>query len=329
MTDLSEVMGRLSPATKKRFQKASEITAERLPLASVGLNQALCGGLGYGRQSLVWGNKSSGKSSMLLQTVASAQEAGKSCAFLDVEQGLDSEWAKRLGVDTDQLIVSRAKLARDVTDDAVDLVKSGIDIVIVDSISGITPMSWVNDKDELKGMEGTKQIGSKSRDIGTMIASVNLVNQHTAFILVSQIRNKITSYGAVGQPDGGNAAKFFSSTIVKFTSSASDKEQIKGEYYVGDSVYEGAIGRPVEWLVEFNKMGPPNRSGKYDFYYSGDEIGVDIVGELLDIAVLRGAVEKKAAYYYIDGVTYQGRKAAVNAIKAEPDLQERLVKEIG
>lgn len=325
--DFTEIMAALPKTTRNRFRKASEISLDRLPLASVGLTRALAGGIGYGRQTLMWGNKSSGKTSLLFQTFAAAQREGKTCGFIDVEGTFDPSWARRLGVDTDNLYISQDKLARDVADSAKDLVIAGIDIVGIDSISGIVPMSWVED-DELKGMDGTKQIGSKSRDIGAMINMVNAVNDHTAFILISQMRNKIGKYGAFGQHDGGNAAQFFSTTIIKLTSSAADRDQYKGNVFEGDQVFELPIGRPVNWTVEFNKIGPPSRSGTYDFYYDGEEIGVDVTAEVLDLAVLYGVIEKKGAWYYIDEQGYQGKAKAVTAIKAEPALQERLVKEI-
>lgn len=324
--DFTEVMAGLPKATRDRFKKASEISLDRLPMGSVQLTKALGGGIGYGRQTLIWGNKSSGKTSLVLQAMADAQKQGKTCAIIDAEKTFDTEWAARIGVDTDKLYVAKLDLARDMADAAVDLVKAGVDILMIDSISALVPMSWVED-DELKGMDGTKQIGSKSKDIGTMMNMVNLVNEKTAFICISQMRNKI-GHVTFGQPDGGHAAKFFSTTVIKTTSSAAERDQIKGKVFQNGGVTEALIGRPVDWLVEFNKIGPPNRKGTYKFFYDGDFIGVDTIEEVIQVGSQMGVIEKSGNWFTIDGQQYNGSTKAAMAIREQPDLYERLVKEI-
>src|ERR1044072_9136765 len=129
-----DVYAKLSKKTKDRLKLASETTTERLATASIGLNKALGGGFGKGRQTVVWGNKSAGKTSMLLQTVAAAQKRGEVCAWVDAEGCFDKDWAERLGVDTEHLILSEEKSIDGVTRDIVDYMGAGVDLVILDSI---------------------------------------------------------------------------------------------------------------------------------------------------------------------------------------------------
>jgi len=328
--DIEEIMSRLGPKTRKRVQAASEIDVELIPTPSVAMNLALKGGIGLGRQTLFWGNKSSGKSSFCLQLVADAQKAGKVCAWVDVEHAFDPSWASRLGVDCERLIISEVKTTTDMTSVAVELMGAGVDLIVVDSITSLLPSSFFSKDLEMKDLENTKQIGGDARDMANAVRMINYANENTAVVLISQIRNKIHTYGATPSPTGGEAVRFFSSTCVKLTSSAREADQISGDVYVGDKIFKQPVGRPVHWLVEFNKLGPPNQSGDYDFYYDGPEIGVDVIGETLDLADKFGVVEHKAktSWYTIDGVKVQGRASVVDMLKADKALYERIVKEL-
>jgi recombination protein RecA len=328
VVDVSDIIGKLNPKTQKRVHAASEVEVEKQPMPSVAMTMALHGGIGYGRQTLIWGNKSSGKSSLCQQMIADAQKSGKSCAWIDSEESYDPKWATRLGVNNEQLIHSRVKTIEEMTEVGVELMQAGIDVLVVDSISAFLSGAYFDKSHDLKELGDTKQIGSDARDMGNAVRMFNYANDHTALVLISQIRNKISSWGAVGRPTGGNAVEFFSSTSIKLTSSATEKNQKIGDVIIGDKIFQQPVGRPVNWLVEFNKLGPPNQSGEYDFYYEGDSIGVDPVGETVDIAEKFSVITKKGAWYTVDGVQMQGRDTVIRNLRAEPDLYEKIVRKL-
>jgi recombination protein RecA len=124
------------------------------------------------------------------------------------------------------------------------------------------------------------------------------------------------------------AVKFFSSTVVKLWSSEAEANAIKAGVKVGDKIIEQRVGRPVNWIIDYNKLGPPNLSGQYDFYFQGETVGVDFVGEVLDVAEQHGAVEKGGAWYTIEGERFQGRAKAVAWLRENPEMVEKLKNKI-
>lgn len=326
--DIKKIMSGLSPKTRNRVQSANEILIEKMETPSIAMNLALKGGFGYGRQTLIWGNKSSGKSSFCLEMIALAQKEGKVCAWIDVEQSFDKEWAKKLGVDVDTLIVSLVKATDDMVDVATELIERGVDVLVIDSISSLLSSVFFEKDGEMKGLGGTKQIGADARDMANAVRMINYVNKKTAVVLISQIRNKIHSYGAQPAPTGGEAVKFFSSTCIRLTSTPREDDQIKGEVAVGDKLYPAPIGRKVNWQIEFNKLGPPSTSSEYDFYYDGDFIGVDAIGETVDLAEKFNIISKSGSWYNIEGSSVQGKHKVANMLRAEPELYDRIVKEL-
>jgi len=328
VVDIEEIMARLPQETRARVQAANEIVIEKMETPSVALNMALKGGLGYGRQTLIWGNKSSGKSSLCLEMVGRAQKEGKVCAWIDVEHSFDKSWAESLGVDTEALIISQVKATEDMVDVSTKLIESGVDVLVVDSISSLLSSAFFDKSDELKDLGDTKQIGADARDMANAVRMINYVNKKTAVILISQIRKKILSFGAMDAPTGGEAVKFFSTTSIRLTSTPREDDQIKGEVMVGDRLYSAPVGRKVHWQIEFNKIGPPSTSSDYDFYYDGPHIGVDAIGETVDLAEKYGILKKKGAWYTVEGTQVQGRAKVILMLRAEPDLYERIVKEL-
>ncbi len=326
-----EVYSKLSKKTKDRLKLASEVNKEILPTASIKLNRDLGGGFGKGRQTVVWGNKSAGKTSMLLQTIAEAQKRGEVCAWVDAEGSYDTEWATSLGVDNEKLILSDSKSIDAVTADVVDFMEAEIDLVVVDSISALIPSTYFekDGSDEMKqGLDGTKQIGTVSKELAVAVNKFNYANRKTALVLISQLRNKITTYGGVADMVGGEAMKFFSSTIVKLWSSASEKEQITGEITRGDRIIKKPVGRPVNYTITFNKMGPPNQTGSYDFYYDGDLIGIDQVGEIVDLAEESGVIHKGGAWYSYGDEKFQGRARMVEYLKENVSIREQIEQKV-
>ena len=329
MTTVNDILSKLDPKTRSRVQSAIDVQVKKQPTPSSGLNLALKGGLGFGRQVLIWGNKSAGKSSFCLQMIALAQKEGKTCAWIDAEASYDQSWAEKLGVDSSKLIYSAAKTVNDMVDVATQLMEAEVDIIVVDSISALLPAIYFEkDSSELKKLEDTKQIGAEAKDMTHAVKMLNYANKNTLLVLISQQRNQFGSMHASHIPTGGMAVKFFSSTIVKLWSSEAEANAIKAGVKVGDKIIEQRVGRPVNWIIDYNKLGPPNLSGQYDFYFQGETLGVDRVGETLDVAEMCGVIEKGGAWYTVNGERFQGRAKAVSYLKENPDVVEKLMEEI-
>jgi len=327
--DITEVLSQLDAKTRQRVQSAIDVTIEKQPTPSIGLNLALKGGLGYGRQVLVWGNKSAGKSSFCLQMIGLAQQEGKTCAWIDSESSYDPKWAESLGVDSEKLIYSPAKTVNDMVDVATGLMEAGVDLIVVDSISALLPAIYFEkDGNELKDLQDTKQIGAEAKDMTHAVKMLNYANKNTLLVLISQQRNQFGSMHASHIPTGGMAVKFFSSTVIKLWSSEAEANAIKAGVQVGDKIIEQKVGRPVNWIIDYNKLGPPNLSGQYDFYYQGESLGVDSIGETLDVAEMCGIIEKGGAWYTVLGERLQGRQKAVQYLKENPKVVTELRKQI-
>jgi recombination protein RecA len=326
---LEDIMAKLDPKTRARVQSAQNIKVHKQLTPSIGLNVALKGGLGYGRQVLVWGNKSAGKSSFCLQMIALAQQEGKTCAWIDSEASYDQKWAEQLGVDSSSLIYSQAKTVNDMVDVGVKLMEAGVDVIVVDSISALLPgIYFEKDGNEMKDLQDTKQIGAEAKDMTHAVKMLNYANKNTLLVLISQQRNQFGSMHASHIPTGGMAVKFFSSTVIKLWSSEAEANAIKAGVQVGDKIIEQRVGRPVNWIIDYNKLGPPNLSGQYDFYYQGESLGVDRVGETLDVAEMYGLVEKGGAWYTVNGERFQGRAKTVAYLRENPAVVGSLIGEI-
>jgi recombination protein RecA len=325
---IEEFLSQLDPSLRKRLSNATDVEVIKQKTPSISLNNALKGGFAYGRQVLVWGNKSAGKSSFCLQMIGEAQKEGKLCAWIDAEQSFDPEWAKKLGVDTDKLVYSAAKTINDMVDVATQLMKAKVDILVVDSISALLPAIYFEkDSNELKALENTKQIGAEAKDMTNAVKMLNYANNQdgqTLLVLISQLRNNIGAMYASHMPTGGLAVKFFSSTVVKLWSSDSDNNALKSKITVGDKLIEGKVGRKVNWHIDFNKTGPGFLSGEYDFYFDGDTIGVDKVADLVDTAELLGTIEKGGAWYTVLGERLQGRAKVIEYLKDNPEKLKEL-----
>ena len=329
MIDIETILSKLDPKTRARVHSAQNIEVHRQATPSIGLNAALNGGLGYGRQVLVWGNKSAGKSSFCLQMIALAQQEGKTCAWIDAEASYDQAWAEKLGVDSSSLIYSPAKTVNDMVDVATKLMDAGVDIIVVDSISALLPAIYFEkDGNEMKDLQDTKQIGAEAKDMTHAVKMLNYANKNTLLVLISQQRNQFGSMHASHIPTGGMAVKFFSSTVIKLWSSEAEANAIKAGVKVGDKIIEQRVGRPVNWIIDYNKLGPPNLSGQYDFYYQGEHLGVDKVGESLDVAEMYGLIEKGGAWYTINGERFQGRAKAVQYLRENPEVVAKLIGDI-
>lgn len=335
MTDTNEnyekkekILAKIDPKTAARFKNASNHEIERIPTPSLGMNIALRGGIPKGRFTFMWGNKSAGKSTTALEIVAEAQMDGQIAAYIDAERTYDPEWAKKFHVDTDSLILSQSQSVTDVTRDVVELQKAGVDVIVLDSMSAMVPTAYLTEKGEFKDVSDSKQIGALAREFSIAIPMWIGSNDNTALIGISQARNKFGAMHASFIPTGGEAPPFYASVMIKLWSSGAESQGITGQVYNNDMVFDETIGRKVNWLIEKNKTGPQFRSGDYNFYFDGENLGVDRVAETLDYAVRYGQIEKSGtSWYTIEGQKLQGR-AAVQFLSDNPELVAELQKKI-
>ena len=323
---LEEALAQLDPKIRKTLSNGEGIHITTQATPSFGLNKALNGGLPYGRQVLIWGSKSSAKSSLCLQTIGMAQKEGKLCAWIDAEMSYSEEWAVKLGVDPSQLIYSQARTINEMVDVSTNLMNAGVDLIVVDSITSLLPAIYFEKgTEDLKQLENTKQIGAESRDFSNAWKMINYANNKvkpTLFILISQSRNNINAMYTSQQPSGGQATKFYSSTVVKLFSSESDNQAIKGKIPVGDKLIEDKIGRKIRWELQFSKTSAGFQSGEYDFYFRGDQVGIDEIADLVDTAELAGVVSRTGAWYILpDGSKVQGREGFITKVREDSDLE--------
>jgi recombination protein RecA len=329
LTTVEEALALLDPKIRSRLATGAGIKTETQATPSPGLNRALNGGLPYGRQVLIWGSKSSAKSSLCLQTIALAQKDGKLCAWIDAEMSYDEAWAKHLGVDTEGLIYSQARTINEMVDVAVALMQAGVDLIVIDSITSLLPAIYFEkDSDELKSLENTKQIGAESRDFSNAWKMINYANNKvkpTLVIAISQSRNNINAMYTSQQPTGGQSTKFYSSTVIKLFSSESENQALKGKIPVGDKLIEEKVGRKVRWEIQFSKTSPAFQSGEYDFYFRGDNLGVDSIADLVDTAEMNGLIERTGAWYKLEnGEKIQGRDGFIRYVKENTEYQNEL-----
>jgi len=326
MTNIDEILARLNPKTAESFRKASELETEYLMTPSLGINMAT-GGLRYGAIHTLWGSRSSGKSMFCLGLAREAQKNGKTVAWVDAEKNFDKVWAGRHGVDTDNMIISHTASMANTANDSVDLVKNGIDLLVIDSMSVLLPQSYFDDG-EMKDLERTGQIGTFAKNFASMMNMLNNLNKHTCIVVISQVRNKFHQYGASKSLMGGEAAEFMNSTIIKMWAPLTDKDTIKGQITNGDLILERPVGRPVTWTIDKARGPGMGQTGTYDMYFAGDNVGIDLTGEVVDFGVEFGVVKKGGAWYTVGDQRFQGRAKVVDYLKENNEIQEQLYHEI-
>lgn len=323
-----DFMAKLDPKTAKRLKTAQEIELIKFPLASTGLTTALGGGIGAGRITLVYGNTSSGKSVLMMQTVGLLQKMGKVCAWVDVEGTYEKSFGARLGINNDELILIQKKSFGAITDSIMPLIRGGIDLIVVDSISDALPEVFVDKDGEAVEFEKMKQLGAHAKSCTMMVNAIHYENEQTAVVLISQTTTKIEATYVKQVPHGGQKVPFASSQIIKLTSSNTENQQKKGITYIGDIQMETPIGRKVEFYVEKNKLGPQSRKGEYDLFYDGSFVGIDSVGEVLDAAEKYGIVTKKGAWYTVEEKQYQGRDNVIAMLRENDVLLKSLTEKV-
>lgn len=270
------------------------------------------GGLPKGRVVEIYGPESSGKTTMTLQAVAQCQKNGGTAAFIDAEHALDPSYAAKLGVNVDDLLVSQPDTGEQALEIADMLVRSGaVDIVIVDSVAALTP------KAEIEGDMGDSHVGLQARLMSQALRKLtgNIKRSNTMVVFINQIRMKIgVMFGSPETTTGGNALKFYSSVRL-------DIRRI-GAIKKGDEI----LGNETKVKVVKNKMAPPFREARFEILYGE---GVSFEGELLDLGVEHGFVDKAGAWYSCQGERIgQGKDNARNYLKEHPEMAESIDKQL-
>ncbi|MBO7537149.1 MAG: recombinase RecA [Alphaproteobacteria bacterium] len=297
----------------KLGQHGGVIDIESISTGSIGLDMALgVGGFPKGRIIEVFGPESSGKTTLALHAVAEAQKAGGKCAYVDAEHALDPVYARHLGVNVDELILSQPDTGEQALEIADTLVRSGaIDILVVDSVAALVP------KAEIEGDMGDSHMGLQARLMSQALRKLTatVAKSNCIMIFINQIRMKIGVF--FGNPEtttGGNALKFYASVRldIRRIGSLKDKDEV--------------VGNQVRVKVVKNKVAPPFKVVEFDIIYGE---GISKVGELLDMGVKIGVVEKSGAWYSFNGEKIgQGKEAARNYLKEHPEIADKIEKKI-
>src|SRR5947207_8969432 len=284
-----------------------------IPTGSISLDAALgVGGFPKGRVVEIFGPESSGKTTVALHAIAQAQKGGGSAAFIDAEHALDPKYAKMLGVNTDELLVSQPDSGEQALEIAEVLVRSGaIDILVIDSVAALVP------KAELEGEMGDSLPGLQARLMSQALRKLTAIvsKSNTCMIFINQIREKIgVMFGNPETTTGGRALKFYSSIRTDIRRVASIKE--------GDQV----VGNRTRVKIVKNKLAPPFREAEFDIMYGE---GISREGDLLDLAVENRIVEKSGAWFSFRGDRLgQGRENAKNLIKSDLGMAARIEAEV-
>ncbi len=293
----------------------SKVKVETISTGSISLDRALGGGIPKGRIIEIYGPESSGKTTLALHTIAEAQRAGGTAAFIDAEHALDPEYASRIGVNTAELLISQPDNGEQALEIVETLTRSGaVDIIVIDSVAALTP------KAEIEGMMGDSHMGLQARLMSQALRKLTSIisKTGTTVIFLNQLRMKIgVMFGNPETTTGGNALKFYSS--IRLDIRGTDK--ITATAGSGEDAKE-IMGRRVKVKVVKNKIAPPFKQAEFDIMFNE---GISVAGDLLDTAVEKKIVNKSGAFYtYNDTKLGQGRENAKNFLKAN----EAMLKEI-
>ncbi|MEY4500878.1 MAG: protein RecA [Pseudomonadota bacterium] len=296
-------------AMKLGQRPAMEI--ESVSTGSLGLDIALgIGGLPKGRVIEVFGPESSGKTTLTLHAIAEVQKLGGTAAFIDAEHALDPAYAKKLGVNIDELIVSQPDTGEQALEIADTLVRSNaVDILVIDSVAALVPRA------EIEGEMGDTHVGLQARLMSQALRKItgSISRSNCMVIFINQIRMKIgVMYGSPETTTGGNALKFYASVRldIRRTGQIKDREEI--------------VGNTTRVKVVKNKVAPPFKQVEFDIMYGE---GISKTGEILDLGVKAGIVEKSGAWFSFDSIRIgQGRENSKTWLKENPDMADKLEK---
>lgn len=299
---------------KGAMMRLGDSPHEKIPsisTGSLGLDIALgIGGLPRGRITEIYGPEASGKTTLTLQVIAEAQKAGGTCAFIDAEHALDPLYARNLGVDIDNLLVSQPDTGEQALEICDMIVRSGaVDVVVIDSVAALTP------KAEIEGEMGDHHVGLQARLMSQALRKMagNIKNSNTLVVFINQIRIKIgVMFGSPETTTGGNALKFYSSVRLDIRRIGAIKD--------GDEI----IGNETRVKVIKNKVAPPFKQAEFQILYGS---GIYRLSEVIDLGVQIGIVDKAGAWYsYKNERIGQGKKNAAEYLSENPHLAEEIEK---
>jgi recombination protein RecA len=311
LSQIERAFGKGSIMRLGKNQPAAEI--ETVPTGSLGLDIALgVGGLPRGRVIEIYGPESSGKTTLTLHVIAEAQKRGGVCAFVDAEHALDPIYARKLGVSLNDLLISQPDTGEQALEITDTLVRSGaIDVLVIDSVAALTPRA------EIEGEMGESQPGLQARLMSQALRKLtsSISRSNTMVIFINQIRMKIgVMYGSPETTSGGNALKFYASVRldIRRIGAIKDRDQV--------------VGNQTRVKVVKNKVAPPFKQVEFDIMYGE---GVSKMGELIDLGVKAGVVEKSGAWFSFDSVRLgQGRENSKVYLKANPEMADRIERAI-
>jgi recombination protein RecA len=286
---------------------------EVIPSGSLGLDLALgIGGMPRGRIIEIYGPESSGKTTLALHAIAEAQRKGGTCAFIDAEHALDPIYARKLGVDVDNLLISQPDAGEQALEICDTLVRSGaIDVLVIDSVAALVPRA------ELEGEMGDSHMGLHARLMSQALRKItgSVSRSKTMLIFLNQIRMKIgVMFGNPETTTGGNALKFYASIRLEIRRIGQIKDR------------EEVVGNQTRVKVVKNKLAPPFRQVEFDIMYGE---GISKVGELIDLGVKAGVVEKSGAWFSCDSTRIgQGRENAKQFLRDHPDMAASIEKKV-
>ncbi|HJS32828.1 MAG TPA: recombinase RecA [Alphaproteobacteria bacterium] len=297
----------------KLGQREAADASDVISTGSLSLDIALgIGGLPRGRIVEIYGPESSGKTTLALHVIAESQKNGGTCAFIDAEHALDPVYAKKLGVNTDELIISQPDAGEQALEIADTLVRSGaVDVLVIDSVAALVPRA------ELEGEMGDSHMGLHARLMSQALRKLtgSISRSQCMVIFINQIRMKIgIMFGNPETTTGGNALKFYASVRldIRRIGAIKDREQV--------------VGNQTRVKVVKNKLAPPFRQVEFDIMYGE---GVSKCGELIDLGVKAGVVEKSGAWFSFDGQRIgQGRENARNFLKEHPEIAQAIERQI-
>ena len=287
-----------------KLGEAKKVDVELLPSGALSLDLALGGGYPKGRIIEIYGPESSGKTTLTLHAIAEIQKQGGTAAFIDAEHALDPSYAKKLGVDTENLLVSQPDNGEQALEIAETLVRSNaVELIVVDSVAALTPQA------EIDGDMGDSHMGLQARLMSQALRKLTgIINKSKATVIfINQIRMKIgVMFGNPETTTGGNALKFYASVRMDIRRT--------GQIKVGDDI----LGNRTKVKVVKNKIAPPFRIAEFDIMYNE---GISKTGDILDLAVQHGIVAKSGAFYkYNDETIGQGRDKTKEFLKQNPEL---------
>jgi recombination protein RecA len=306
---LSQIERSFGKGSIMRLGQGKAVEVESIPTGSLGLDIALgIGGLPKGRIVEIYGPESSGKTTLALHVVAEAQKLGGVCAFVDAEHALDPLYARKLGVDLDDLLISQPDTGEQALEISDTLVRSGaVDVLVIDSVAALTPRA------ELEGEMGEQLPGLQARLMSQALRKLtgSISKSHAMVIFINQIRMKIgVMFGSPETTTGGNALKFYASVRLDIRRIGAIKDR------------DEVVGNQTRVKVVKNKVAPPFREVEFDILYGE---GISKVGELVDLGVKASIIEKSGAWFSYDSQRLgQGRENAKQFLRDHPDVAKTI-----